>query len=112
VPAVAENGTLASMVVVPATFFCRNRLDPSMYALYQLFPSVQRRTSPQLLFENALIDAVANASASVAEAPSTALNVPDPALETSPVFPEMEKAAIVLASPPQDWPSEAVPHSA
>jgi len=33
-----------------------------------------------------------------------------PVVETSPAFPEMEKAVWIFASPPQVCPSDAVPH--
>ena len=73
VPAAAANGAVARIVVDPATFFCTTRFEPSMNALYQLFPSVHRSTVPRLLFENALIDPVADTSASETAGPSTAL---------------------------------------
>ncbi len=59
VPAVAVNGTLARMVVFPFTLFWIMRLAPSIKALYQLLPFVQRNTSPKLLLLKALIEPVA-----------------------------------------------------
>ena len=72
-PAVAANGTCATTVAVPATFFWMTRFCPSMYALYQSFPSVQRSTSPKLLLANDDSAPVAYTSESVADGPSTAL---------------------------------------
>src|SRR5438094_921243 len=46
VPAVAANGTVFNVVYVPLTFFCITRLLPLIYALYQLFVSVQRKIAP------------------------------------------------------------------
>jgi hypothetical protein len=64
------------------------------------------------VLEKALMDAVANTSESVAEGPRTALRLDEPVTDTRPVFPEMEKGAAVLESPPHKYPSEAVPHRA
>ena len=73
VPAVAAKGTLAKKVVLPLTFFCRRRLVPSIYALYQLLVSVKRRTAPRLELLNALMDPVKTTCPSVADGPSVAL---------------------------------------
>ena len=73
VPPVAAKGTLAKMVVLPLTFFCRVKFVPSMYALYQLFVSVKRNTAPRLELLNALIDPVKTTCESVTEGPSVAL---------------------------------------
>ena len=50
VPPVAAKGAAPTTVVVPFTLFWTTRLVPSMYALYQLLPSVQRRTAPRLVY--------------------------------------------------------------
>src|SRR6266852_1280212 len=68
-PAVAANGLLARVVVVPATFFWMSKLPPSIKALYQLFPSVHRSTSPKLLLLKELREPVAYTSASAAVGP-------------------------------------------
>ena len=73
VPALAAKGTLAKMVVLPLTFFCRMRFVPSIYALYQLLVSVKRRTAPRLELLNALMDPVKTTCPSVADGPSVAL---------------------------------------
>ncbi len=73
VPPVAAKGTLAKMVVLPLTFFCRIRFVPSMYALYQLLVSVKRSTAPKLAFEKLLILPVKRTCAFVAVGPRMAL---------------------------------------
>ena len=65
--------TLVKTVAVPLTFFWIYKFVPSIYALYQLFPSLQRTTSPKLLLANELIEPVAYTSASEVEEPNTAL---------------------------------------
>jgi len=72
-PAVALNGTLARMVVTPLTFFCMNKLAPSINALYQLLPSVHRSTTPKLLLLKELREPVTYTSALEAVGPNTAL---------------------------------------
>ena len=51
VPPVAAKGAVPRMVVAPFTIFWRTSLLPSMYALYQLLPLVQRSTEPRLVLE-------------------------------------------------------------
>ena len=79
--------------------------------MYQLFPSVQRRTAPKLLLTNEVRAPVTWTSASVALDPSTALKEL-PLVFTTPASPEIENPRTVFASPPHTRPSDAVPQSA
>src|SRR6266581_5357163 len=110
-PACATKAVSLRIVVKPLTFFWMTRLAPSIYALYQLLPSVQRSTAPILFALNLLIDPLNNTWALVAVGPSTALKLVV-SLLTRPVLPAIEKTAALLASPPQICPSEAVPQKA
>src|SRR6266480_3830481 len=100
-PACAANGVSLRMVVEPLTFFWMTRLAPSIYALYQLLPSVQRSTAPILvaLALKLLTDPLNTTSALLAAGPSTALKEVVPLL-TCPVLPAIEKTLELLASPP------------
>ena len=73
VPVVAANETDFNVVYEPLTFFCITRLLPLIYALYQLFVSVQRKTAPKLALLRLLIEPLKITSAFVATGPSTAL---------------------------------------
>jgi hypothetical protein len=64
-----------------------------------------------LLLAKELIELVAYTSASEAEEPNTALYVVPLVLVTSPALLEIEKSVLLLASPPQVCPSEAVPQN-
>jgi hypothetical protein len=70
---VAANGDVARIVVEPPTFFCTTRLVPSIYAFYQLLPSVQRSTAPRLVLLKTLSEPLKSTSALVALGPRTAL---------------------------------------
>ena len=106
----AVNVALLSVVSVPFTFFCKTSCVPLMYALYQLFLSVQRNKAPMVLPLKLLMEPVTRTSASAAEGPSRASYVPL-VLATCPVLLLMEKAALVLAEPPHVCPSDAVPQN-
>src|SRR5205807_1482987 len=81
VPAVAANETVFKVVYVPFIFFCITRLVPLIYALYQLFLSVQRKIAPILALLKLLIVPLKITSAFVATGPSTALYT-DPPFES------------------------------
>ena len=57
------------MLVLPFTFFWMIKFAPSINALYQLLPFVQRSTSPKLLLLKELSEPLANTSALEAVGP-------------------------------------------
>ena len=71
--ALAVKGTVVSIVATPFTFFWMTRVLPSIYALYQLLPSVQRKREPKLLFKKLSIDPLIITSEFATAGPSTAL---------------------------------------
>src|SRR5258708_15092615 len=74
-PAFGENGAVPRIVVEPLIFFCTTKLEPSIYALYQLFPSIQRNTPPMFVPVplKLLSEPLKRISALVVVGPSTAL---------------------------------------
>src|SRR5258708_427153 len=72
VPAVAENGAVPRIVLVPLTLFSTTNWEPSKYALYQSFVSVQRNAAPRLVLPKLLCEPLNKTSASVAVGPSVA----------------------------------------
>ena len=108
-PAVATKGVDAITTLFPFWLRLMSKLDPSIYALYQSLLSVNRSTAPKSVLLNDGVEPVKKTCPLVIVGPNVPEYIPPPPFATCPVLFCIENIALLAASDPQVWPSDAVP---